>query len=369
MGNYYLITFTPLGRFFFGSSQSWGESFYAKSLEFPTQTTILGSLRRTLLKQNNLLDDKLRYPINPVSEDVKKLTGTSPAKGFDENDLNLGIINKLSPVFVTRFEKENIIEAFLPVPLDVFISDSKLKIIQYKKDDNAVFSRDDKYAYKKITEGKTYSARVLGNKQYWDDYMDSKEVNYNSSLDIEKIIKPTSQPGIARENRNKIDKEFYRKKDFMMKEGYVFGVIVEFTDGIDNKLKNDFVFLGGEQSKFEMKITKVEDTVKSYLPKPIEKFFNGYDPIVDDFRSSAEKIVFISHLFSEGKLPCIKHSVMNNMGTIRSLNETGHKTQSFRVIPSGSVFYIDNNFTLKNDFRFASKIGYNYFIEVNRRIK
>ncbi|MEW6654461.1 MAG: CRISPR-associated protein Cmr3, partial [Bacteroidota bacterium] len=60
MNKFYLITFTPLGRFYFGSANSWGESFYATSLKFPTQTTILGCLRRTMLKQKGLLDNSGR---------------------------------------------------------------------------------------------------------------------------------------------------------------------------------------------------------------------------------------------------------------------------------------------------------------------
>jgi CRISPR/Cas system CMR-associated protein Cmr3 (group 5 of RAMP superfamily) len=52
----YLITFKPYGRFYFGTSQSFGEGFYAMSSMFPTQTTILGAIRATILSQHDLLD-------------------------------------------------------------------------------------------------------------------------------------------------------------------------------------------------------------------------------------------------------------------------------------------------------------------------
>ncbi|MGD8782038.1 MAG: type III-B CRISPR module-associated Cmr3 family protein [Ignavibacteria bacterium] len=365
MSKYYIITFTPLGRFFFGSSQSWGESFYAKSLEFPTQTTILGCLRRTLLKQNNLLDEQLRYPKDYNDKKLHELTGASRADGFNEEDLSLGIINKMSPVFISRFEKESIAEAFLPVPSDVYVSDSKLKIIEYKLDGAGATTRDPSSAYKRTTEDKLYPAKVMDSKQFWDNYLNSSESDYDSSLETTKIIKPISQPGIARKKRNKIDKEFYRKKDFLMESDYAFSVIVEFAGEIKDKLKDDFVFLGGEQSKFNLKIIDIDDKVKECLPQPLIKFINNYSPADLKINQPAEKIVLVSHLFLNGKLPGIKHSVTNHMGTIRSLNRTGHKTQSYRIIPSGSVLYIDKNFKTETSYKFASKIGYNFFIEVN----
>ena len=365
MNDFYLITFTPLGRFYFGSSNSWGESFYASSLMFPTQTTILGCLRRTLLKQNGLLDG--RYPRK--GSGFETITGKSPANGFDEKELDIGIIKKLSPVFIIKHNPEKTEEILFPLPADVYKSENKIRTIQYEKNINASTNRDSAFAFKKIYEGKTYLAQILGNKNFWDKYIKGEVEDYDSGYDFEKIILPSDQPGIAREGRNKIDEAFYRKKDFIMADGFSFGIIAETDEKIVDKLKDDFVFMGGEQSKFLLRVLTVDESVKQKFPSGFEKFFNSYNPKDSMVTTSQKKLVLLSHLFYEGLLGGIEHSVIENMETIRSLNESGHKTYSFRVIPAGSVIYTDGNFSFNNIYKFASKIGYNFFIEINQEIK
>ncbi len=367
MSDYYIITFTPLSRFFFGSSDSWGESFYAKSLRFPTQTTILGCLRRILLKQNNMLDVNMRYPKKDTN--YKDLTGTSPAKGFDEVDLNLGIINKVSPVFISKLKNNEIDEILFSLPSDVYKSDDgKLRIVKYKKDDTVTTSRSNDFSYKKVTAGKTYPAEILGNKETWELYSNSREINYNPEYEMDKIIIPTDQPGIAREDRNKKKGEFYRKKDFMLADGYSFGVVVEAEVEIISRLKRDLVFVGGEQSKFIIEISEINEDTKQKFPTGFSKFFISNEPIPNKLSSTAKKIVFLSHLINNVKPIGIEHSIIEKMESIRSLNESGHKTYSFRAVPSGSVFYTNKNFSMTNNYKFPTKIGYNFFIEFNQEI-
>ncbi len=372
MNKFYLITFTPLGRFYFGSANSWGESFYATSLKFPTQTTILGCLRRTMLKQKGLLDNSGRYPKNDDNGQIQNLTGKSKANGLDETELDLGIIKKLSPVFVIEKNSNADIENILfPLPVDVYKkNDCKLSILEYERKDSKVTSRSENYAYKKITVGKIFPAEIMGNKNMWDDYLQSKELDYKSKCEMDNIIIPTSQPGIARKERIKEDGAFYRKKDFIMAEDFSYGIISEVDNSFENLMKiyfetGSFVFLGGEQSKFIMRIMELTEDVKSKFPTGFSKFFNGYDPTTDNLTSNAKKIVLLSHLLTYIYPTGIEHSVIEKMETIRSLNESGHKTYSFKAIPSGSVFYINKDFSFPNNYKFATKIGYNFFIEIN----
>lgn len=372
MDRFYLITFTPLGRFYFGSSNSWGESFYASSLKFPTQTTILGCLRRSMLKQNDLLDDLGRYPKKDADGQIQSLTGKSKAKGLDETELDLGIIKKLSPVFVTQQGSNGAIENILfPLPVDVYKkNECKLGILEYEKNASKVTSRSEAYGYRKISEGKTYPAEIMGNKNMWDNYLQSKELDYNSECEMDKIIIPTSQPGIARKERIKEDGAFYRKKDFIMAKGFSYAIISEVDEDFENLMKIYFesgsmVFLGGEQSKFMMKVVEVNEDVKSKFPSGFSMFFNEYDPMTDEVNSNASKIVLLSHLLTDKRPIGIEHSVIEKMETIRSLNESGHKTYSFKAIPSSSVFYTDGKFSFPNNYKFATKIGYNFYIEIN----
>jgi CRISPR type III-B/RAMP module-associated protein Cmr3 len=121
----YLIKFKPYGRFYFGTPQSFGESFYAISSMFPTQTTILGTLRAAILQQNDLLDLEKRKPklndSKDIPDEVKQLTGTSKIVDLFDEDDNLGKILKISPVFIVRQGKgsECVEDFLLPVPSDV----------------------------------------------------------------------------------------------------------------------------------------------------------------------------------------------------------------------------------------------------------
>lgn len=361
MDNFYLLTFTPLGKFYFGSSHPLNESFYSKSLKYPTQTTLLGCIRRTILKQNNMLDDQLRYP--KTGTNFTALTGSSPANGLGESNLDFGIIKKLSPVFITKFENDTLREILFPMPSDVYKkSEGLLSIVEYEDNSSAVSSRYGNSCYKKITSGKFFPFDVLGNRKMWEDYFKSQYIQYKTDYEMDKVLIPSHQVGISRENRNKLTGKFYRKKDFLMAENFAFGVIINTGDQEADILKNDIVLLGGEQSKFSLKIAKLEEKDNKLFPPGFEKFFNSYDPAANSFNVTSDKIVFLSNRIGQGTISNSKHSVINNMDTIRSLNSNGHITNSYRTIPAGSVFYLDTNFVITNDNKFATKIGYNFFI-------
>ena len=79
MSTPYLIRFTPVNRFFFGSSHSFAEGFYVESMKYPQPTTILGCLRNTILIQEGIVkDDGTGRHIPDIdNSDAKELTGTS----------------------------------------------------------------------------------------------------------------------------------------------------------------------------------------------------------------------------------------------------------------------------------------------------
>jgi hypothetical protein len=136
----HLITFKPAGKFYFGTSQSFGESFFATSLMFPPQTTILGTLRASILEKKDKLNLETRLPSDLNDGELKELTGTSPMKGIDDLDDNFGKILKISPVFIVRQKRESECpeDFLLPVPADVFLNeDGKLNLVEFKPEENS----------------------------------------------------------------------------------------------------------------------------------------------------------------------------------------------------------------------------------------
>jgi CRISPR-associated protein Cmr3 len=131
MSRPYLITFKPLGFYFFGSYLSFKEGFFVVSNRFPQQTAILGCLRSTLLKKNDLLDE-YNYPdFKNNTERIHALTGTSKMNGLDEADDNFGVINKISPVFLVKNNDKDVASDFLfQAPWDVQLIDGQIRYVE-----------------------------------------------------------------------------------------------------------------------------------------------------------------------------------------------------------------------------------------------
>ncbi len=392
----YLITFKPYGRFFFGTSQSFGEGFYAVSSMLPTQTTILGALRAAILSQKDLLVLESRKPKVDAKGDilpaVANLTGTSAMKDVldDGYAFDFDKIGKLLPVFLVRQEPgSSCVEDFLfPVPADVIYEYEKydkdmdggpkvkqLKLLDFPNKEiegvKIYSSNEESYAiYSHDKRIKDYTAEYLGGIEFWDSYSKCKSpkdtLKYHPSYQTKKIFIPDLQPGIARENRKTKDGHYYTKKDFRLASNFSFGVIVHFSE--DNVIKDDDIILGGEKSLFHLTSKPVNN--KTYIYKDhlvIKKILD--DKVNGDFDGSKEvtftnnKLVAFSPFISnEAKFEGLKFALINEMYSPRSIGEK-QKSDSFSAIPYGSVLFVDGTLKLTASTpKIPGKIGYNFLI-------
>ena len=372
----YLITFTPTGRFYFGTSQSFGEGYYAVSSMFPSQTTILGTLRASILEKKGLLHLQTRTPNTTRMTEVHALTGKSEMKSLDEagTDNDFGKILKLSPVFIVKQKDNNSCpeDFLLPVPADVFSIDG-LKLIEYPEEKNVkTFSRnsehDSSYHYNKRI--KEPQAEYLGGIQFWQEYKGKKKLTFHESYLMEKIFVPDSQPGIARKDRNKRDEYFYKKKDFRLAKEYSFGVIVHFAE--EEVLEDRDVFIGGERSLFRMKLKKLPLTLSHIYTEHLvikrfidEKDFTGdYDGSKDVSFNKEKLVLFSPFVGSDSSLQDLEFALINKMYTPRSLSSRTSKSDSFRTIPAGSVLFPGKQFKkITTYYPIPLKIGYNFAIK------
>ena len=401
----YLITFRPYGRFYFGSPQSFGEGFYAISSKFPTQTTILGTLRATILQQNDLLDLEKRRPKldakNNIPDEVKQLTGTSKIVDLFDNDDNFGKILKISPVFIVRQGKgsECVEDFLLPIPSDVIFDYDEvekekdgtpkingLKLLEFKEQNIGgikVYSRNKTleklFSLEKRT--KDYTADYLGGIKFWQSYSNCKssqdKLDYHFTYLTKNIFLSDSQPGIAREKRKTIEEHFYTKNDFRLADEYSFGVIVHF--GEENIIQDCDVIMGGEKSLFRLTAKKINTSSYFYSEHPIiKRFINEND--FGDFDGSSEvtfnncKLVAISPFISqESEFDGIDYAIINEIYVHRNIvmdNNKREKSNSYSAIPYGSVLFVNGKLSLTNKIasKLLKKIGYNFLIKFNRGV-
>jgi len=388
MAETYLITFKPVGRFYFGTSQSFSEGFFARSSHFPPQTTLLGALRFSLLKQNNLLDGGNRYPKKNgagVVDDVKKLTGEASMQSINEevgSGNYFGTIKKISPVFICQqktgdpFPKD----FFFPVPFDVIY-----KRYENERDENGekkiiglerifVNEYSDKSGIYSAKRTKEFSADSLGNNLFWETYFNNNNLELSHTIRYKEVFVDDSQPGISRERENiatkrtAIEGKFYIKKDYRLHKDFSFGIVVHFTQEFN--LKNDDVFLGGERSLFKMTFIKINEQnigvlqnhsiMKRFLG---EKDFGDFDGSKKINLEKESKLVFISPFFGAGKIDGVAHSVINEIYSPRMIGADSRKTDTYNVIPSRSIIYTNGVLKIENTFPMPKLMGYNFAIK------
>ncbi len=367
----YLITFTPINRFFFGGSYSLAESFYAESLEFPQPTTVLGCIRNTILIQKGIvLPDKKNFP-DIENEDAKILTGTSKISNLADEDANFGVIEKVSPVFIVKQKDEKIEDILFPAPADVIKKNSSLNTFDYVKN-NAISSysgRRVNYAVKSERKPKSSNANYFGGKDFWEAYINNKPLPYTPEYEKDKILIAHTSVGIT---KGKKEDAFYRKIDYSLKKYFSFGVIMWFNK--ENVLKEGVVVLGGEQSPFVMKISSIDNSTFASHPV-MDKIIKGKCNLIENVNScnSSTRLVALSPVVLDETQNSIitksmEHRIVNGMHATRMINRfTAKKTESIRMIPSGSVFYCNEKVNLKTNWEIPYKIGYNYAIKIQRR--
>lgn len=380
MSEKYLIIFNPVGRFYFGTSQSFTDSFFARSSKLPTQTMLLGCLRHTLLKQNRLLDAELRYP-RSVDDSVKNLTGEAAMKSIMEtvNDGNyFGIIKKISPVFICHLPSGHLFPRnfYFPVPYDVVFkrhdvlldASGKKKIAGIEK---IQFEKVSEY-YSVKNRTKESTANLFGGDLFWNHYFSAKELSILNTFKEDEIFIEDSQPGIGRKDRQTVKEKYYIKKDYRMHKEFSFGIIAHFSK--TPPLENDDVCLGGERSLFRMTLTKIDEKHISVLNSHVImkrllslNDYGDFDGSSKVNMANTSALVFISAFFGIGTIDGTIQCVLNNIYSPRMLQYKGKKTNTFNVIPSRTVIYSSGSLSVNKIFPISKLIGYNFVLKFKTR--
>jgi CRISPR-associated protein Cmr3 len=364
--NKYLITLTPVDKFFFG-----GETTFKRSLEdkkdreleafdeayssyviasnlFPQQTSLLGMLRFLLLSSDDTLFKNNRI-IAGKEPDVSNLIGKQSFH-LEKNNLTVGEqrfgkIQKLYPCFLQRKTNDsgwkNLVCAPLDYGLNVSCQDGILEIPDFKHKDGL----RDGY----ITDGQFFSE---------DD-----------------LFKKDIRVGIDRDFNGKTKSEAYYKQisyRFTKKEGHMLRFA--FCAELDYTFKQNtyIVSLGGDNSKFKLEWAQ-EDKDLLQLP--------GYEPGKSD--SLPGKVVLLSdtYLTVDDLKYCRYHmsdvvpfrfltsdvSDTKEYYTFSGNNRLMRNNDKYNLYKRGSVFFFDTIEKMKQftdaleAYRRFVQIGYNHY--------
>jgi len=376
----YLITFKPINRFFFGSSYSLGEGFYAKSLKFPQPTTVLGCIRNTILAQNNLIEIT-KIPQKDFLENneaVKQFTGTSKIETLSDSDDNFGVVERISPVFLIKQAEGKIEDTLFHVPADVVQGErSFLTCYEYEKKEGSAKSsysgRKINYAILFRKQPKSVNANYYGGRSFWDAYLNKKLLPYDPAYEEDNIFSTYKNVGIERENRKAKTGAFYFKIEYSLRDGFSFGLVIwlKSKNGEDAPLKDGIVILGGERSTFSMKVSLV---TRDLLSNPVmERIINGKCDLIDNLSNctNKEKLIALSPVIldeqsSNGFAKAMEHRIINGLHSIRTVKRANgkEKSEAARMIPAGSIFYPSCSISLSFNWVIPYKIGYNYALRI-----
>ncbi|WP_066506981.1 type III-B CRISPR module-associated Cmr3 family protein [Abyssisolibacter fermentans] len=372
----YRITLKPIGSFFFSSEKSFkyiGDeeeniNYFSRSNRFPQQTSILGMMRKEILKIKELYSEDWNY--SKKVEEVNKYIGKSGFSITKNNDF--GVIKEISPVFIKRGQ-----DILMNIPKDY-------------NNDYAEYMPFEFGLKVKDINGKEIN--ILSNfiaKNYNENYF--LNLTNGNIIDKDAVFTEDTQIGITRDNEGKTkENAFYKiikyrleseKKDKNMLINYfVLDAEIDNCIKIDDDYTN-IVSLGGEKSLFNIKIEKIDDRIENIVENHLKKI---HDNIVNDnylnSRKYNYKVICISDVYTDKEL------LENNDYAIREYCDFRYRVESnnkinknnykkgfasygsrFSFIERGSVIFtnnVENILNKINSHKNLCKIGYNKVVVI-----
>lgn len=260
----YLFKLTPIERFFFGGSVTFGEgekrNYFVRSLYFPQQTTLLGTLRYMLLKKQNLMDENGKVIDNKKTE----AEGAIGPSGFNHSlktGADFGKIKKLSPVFLSGPNGEEYfaqsreyafksIEDEITGEMQQELIPLHLKYRMGAKADHKGIGYFDNYNSKCIMPDLLVNART-GQMHYYE---------YNAELKsnpLNGFFVPHFQTGnMLPKNNTDENKEngFYKQVGYSLLPGFSFAFYADIENVEELEKFNSIIRMGADESYFKLEI-------------------------------------------------------------------------------------------------------------------
>ncbi len=357
----YLVRLRPLMPFFFGGSRTFRDSYIARSRRWPQQTHLLGMIRRVLLEKEGLLisNGDGRWKRAPGSDqDFLNLVGDTTEVTND-----LGIIKKISPVFLASYQGDSLSDFHFQAPKDSGFSGSS------GDESICVLSRG---VWKSPFNLDGYSPKNgiqdnLTDKGFWEAY--KKSSTALTRLNFSDFFQQVEHIGIRRNDKRQVEEDsegsLYRRFAWKLKKDDA-GRTCEFAFKLElseDKFSGNFsrlVYLGADRSTFNMKCEPWNDEIHSTLfPQSSEENIHKA-ACLSEFAPS-DKPSNLKFILSEKNRPfemIVFKRNENKSGTPRWVNK-------MNLFPKGTVlFFTENMQRPDNGNSFLTKIGYNHLLYI-----
>jgi hypothetical protein len=367
METLYLIKIEPAGPLFFGNpikekdNAGNNTSYYLKSNLFPQQAGVLGLLRHLLALQNNIsiVSDK-RIPDNNHAA-ARQLIGHS---GFDPNATNYGIINGISPIFISNASNEHFFLSQYDYQLDAD-SLEELPISTESFDGNNGMPTQNHHLFNNYKAKNQWIVRFMN--EHKTRLKVCAEPNTNDSVFIE-----SERVGIKKNIKGELRSDaFYKQAFYQMRKPFAFAIYAALSE---DKLPEGSCFMPFGKDRKLVKITVQIANNISFK----NDLFQLHDKI-PNYNAASNRVLLLSPTFitNDEFQNCVSNAIskIQPHGNIRTkLANTPGKANLIKeinqsvVLPAGSILYLKDRtaweqlMTNKKNYQIA---GYNYFTYVN----
>lgn len=249
----YKITLKPMQPFFFGgehssSDESGYDRYYMRSEKFPQQTQLFGMLRKVIMFNEDILKVYPKGDFVPKNRKEKGRKLVGGAWHIDADEINLGHILSLSPLFLSHGTK-----LYMQAPLD-----TGLRL--HPRAGKAYYNGTLQKVYQLMREDcKPFDSKT----DLFDGFLSTSGENIKS----EDVFKASEQVGNKKLYEGGTDDEaFYKKRSYVFADkSYGFTFFLK-HNGI-KPIEDVGVTLGADQSRFMLHVEEVEDSDYSCLFK------------------------------------------------------------------------------------------------------
>lgn len=340
----YLISLTPIGKFFFGGEMTFSAngvdkkytSYIITSNKFPQQTSLLGMLRFLILRNDpSIFDSYKQHIIKGKEEDAEILIGKKSFCTTENNEY--GVIKSIGPCFLQR-KKDETWEKLEKASLD------HDKVVSFVKNEMKTFINGILVT---VPEMK-YDSKVYIEPSYSSSDGEIKECD---------IFKEDTRTGINRDiEKGKVkDNDFFKQVSYQLNEGFRFAFEADVNKDI-SAYSGQVVSIGADSSQFSITIEELNDK------QP-------------DTNQTGNKITLLSPAYIS-HTKGVKYAITETIpfkGLITNTRNAGPYNKSINLLESsetqlyntGSVFYLNNEkeeFIKELDkYKNFYKIGYNHY--------